>query len=98
MMILALATEVSALRERLDTHEQLAAGGRLPEPRAVEAYAPGEDVETARAAARRSLIERITRVLLEPDSPRIRAGVADQPKDRKNLNNDPLSSRNPKRL
>ncbi len=78
MMILALATEVSALRERLDTHEQLAAGARLPEPAAVEAYAPNEAVEAARAAARRSLIERITRVLLEPDSPRTRAGRPDE--------------------
>jgi hypothetical protein len=76
MMILALATEVSALRERLDTHERLAAAGRLPEPAAVEAHVPDGDVEAARSAARRSLIERITRVLLEPDSPRIRAGTA----------------------
>ncbi len=76
MMILALATEVSALRERVDTHEQLAAGGRLPEPSSVETYTPGEDVEATRAAARRSLIERITRVLFESDSPRIRARTA----------------------
>jgi hypothetical protein len=76
MMILALATEVSALRERLDTHEQLAAAGRLPEAAAVEAFTPDEAVEAARAAARRSLIERITRVLLEPDSPRVRAATA----------------------
>lgn len=73
MMILALAAEVSALRERLDTHERLAAADRLPQPEAVEAYAPPEDVEAARAAARRSLIDRITRVLLEPDHPRVRA-------------------------
>jgi hypothetical protein len=81
MMILALATEVSALRERLDTHEQLAAAGRLPEPAAIESYTPTEEVEAARAAARRSLIERITRVLLEPDSPRIRAGTAGEPNE-----------------
>ncbi len=80
-MLLALAAEVSALRERLDTHERLAAAGRLPEPAAVEAYTPGEDVEAARAAARRSLIERVTRVLLDPESPRIRAATADHPND-----------------
>ncbi len=78
MMILALATEVSALRERLDTHERLAAGGRLPEAAAVEAFTPDETVDAARAAARRSLIERVTRVLLEPDSPRVRAGTASE--------------------
>jgi hypothetical protein len=73
MMILALASEVSALRERLDTHERLAEGGRPPAPAAVETYTPGDAVEAQRAAARRSLIERVTRVLLEPDSPRVRA-------------------------
>jgi hypothetical protein len=81
MMILALATEVSALRERLDTHERLAAAGRSPDPAAVEAYTPDEAVEAARAAARRALIEHITRVLLEPDSPRIRAGTAGEPSE-----------------
>jgi hypothetical protein len=81
MMILALASEVSALRERLDTHEQLAAAGQPPVPASVESYAPNETVEAARAAARRSLIERITRVLLEPDAPRIRAATADQPNE-----------------
>lgn len=73
MMILALAAEVSALRERLDTHERLAAGEEFPRPDAVEAYAPNAAVEAARAAARRSLIDRVTRVLLEPESIRVRA-------------------------
>jgi len=77
MMILALAAEVSALRERLDTHERLAAEGQPARPDAVEAYAPTEGVETARAAARRSLIDRVTRVLLEPDSVRVRAAGAE---------------------
>jgi hypothetical protein len=67
MMILALAAEVSALRDRLDTHEQLAAAGTLPVPAAVEAYEAAPAVEAARAAARRALIERVTRVLLETD-------------------------------
>jgi len=78
MMILALAAEVSALRERLDTHERLAAAEELPRPDAVEAYAPTDAVETARAAARRSLIDRVTRVLLEPESVRVRAGEAQE--------------------
>jgi hypothetical protein len=69
MMILALAAEVSALRERLDTHERLAAGGALPTPSAVEAYEPPDAVEAARASARHSMIDRITRVLLEPTAP-----------------------------
>jgi hypothetical protein len=68
MMILALASEVSALQARLDTHERLAEAGQPPVPGAVEAYLPDESVEAARAASRRSLIDRITRVLLEPGS------------------------------
>jgi hypothetical protein len=73
MMILALAAEVSALRERLDTHEQLAAAGVPAAVDSVESFAPPKDVAAARAAARRSMIDRITRVLLEPESPRVRA-------------------------
>ncbi len=69
MMILALAAEVSALRERLDTHERLADGNQLPATPSVEAYAPTDAVEAARAEARRSLIDRITRVLLDHESP-----------------------------
>ncbi len=72
-MILALAAEVSALRERLDTHERIAAEEQLPTPAAVEAYAPSEAVEAGRAAVRRALIDRVTRVLLEPESVRVRA-------------------------
>jgi hypothetical protein len=78
MMILALAAEVSALRERLDTHERLAAAAQRPDPDAVERYAPTEEVEAARAAARRALIDRVTRVLLEPDPVRVRAAGESQ--------------------
>ncbi len=70
MMLLALASEVSALRERLDTHERLAELGQPPSAAAVEAYQPPAEVEAARAAARRSLIDRIARVLLEPETTR----------------------------
>ena len=70
MMLLALATEVSALRERLDTHERLAESRLPPLPAAVEAYEPPAEVEAARAVARRSLIDRIARVLTEPETAR----------------------------
>jgi predicted ATPase with chaperone activity len=70
MMILALASEISALRDRLDTHEQLAAAGKMADRAAVEAYESSEAVEAARAAARRTLIERVTRVLLETEMER----------------------------
>ncbi len=54
MMMLSLAAEVSALRERLDTHERLAEGAQPPTPATVEAYAPTEVVEAARARARKT--------------------------------------------
>jgi hypothetical protein len=76
MMILALAAEVSALRERLDTHERLVDGNQLPTMPSVEAYVPTEAVEAARKSARLSLIDRITRVLLDDESPQRKPGAA----------------------
>ncbi len=81
MMLLALAAEVSALRERLDTHERLAERSQPPLPAAIEAYEPPAEVETARAAARRSLIDRIARVLTEPETARQMAAASDAPAD-----------------
>ena len=71
MMILALTAEVSALRERLDTHERLAEAAKPASPAAVESFEPGVDVETERAVARRFLIDRVVRVLIEPVAPRV---------------------------
>jgi hypothetical protein len=80
-MLLALAAEVSALRERLDTHERLAEAGLPATPAAIEAYQATEGVESGRAAARRALIDRIARVLLEPQSKRDSAGAKGEPRD-----------------
>ncbi len=81
MMLLALATEVSALRERLDTHERLAALGQPPLPAAIEAYEPPAEVEAARSAARRSLVDRIARVLLEHTPQRPMAAAREPPSE-----------------
>ncbi len=81
LMILALAAEVSALRERLDTHERLAEAGVPATPAAIEAYQETEAVESSRAAARRALIDRIARVLLEPQIKRDSAGAKGEPRD-----------------
>ena len=81
LMIRALAAEVSALRERLDTHERLAATGLPVTPAATEAYRATDAVETDRAAARRALIDRIARVLLEPQIKRDSAGAKGEPRD-----------------
>ncbi len=66
MMILTLSAEVSALRERLDTHERLAAAQIPAAQIAVDGYQPSEPIEAERARARRALIERLTRVLVDP--------------------------------
>ena len=50
MMILALTAEVSALRERLDTHEKLADAGKPAATASVESFEVPETVEAARAA------------------------------------------------
>jgi hypothetical protein len=66
-MILALSAEVSALRDRLDTHEKLGDAGQLPATAAVETFEPAESQEAARAERRQTMIERITRPLLETE-------------------------------
>jgi hypothetical protein len=81
LMILALAAEVSALRERLDTHERLAESDLPATPAAVEAYRATESVEADRAAGRHALIDRIARVLLEPDIKRDSAAAKGEPRD-----------------
>jgi hypothetical protein len=63
-VVLALASEVASLRERLDTHERLAAGGALDLAR-VEAYAPDTATSTAREAWREAYIKRLFRVFTE---------------------------------
>ena len=65
LMFTALIGEVSALRERLDTHELLAAAGQVATPDAIEAFdVPAKDV-TRRAATRDAMLRRIFRVALE---------------------------------
>ena len=60
-VVLALASEVAALRERLDTHERLA-----PERIAqVEAYIPTQETLAAREAWRDAYIHRLFRVFTE---------------------------------
>jgi hypothetical protein len=59
-VVLALASEVASLRERLDTHERVA--GAYP---AVEAYLPDEAALAAREAWRDAYIRRLFRVFAE---------------------------------
>jgi hypothetical protein len=64
-ILLALISEVAAIRERLDTHERVAAGGVLPGTQAVEAYEPDAEAENEREAWRDGYIRRLFRVITE---------------------------------
>ncbi|MEM9532608.1 MAG: hypothetical protein AAGA23_16950 [Pseudomonadota bacterium] len=58
-MILVLASELSVLRDRLDTYERLSADGKAPSQADVERYQPDEETLNAREAARQDLFERL---------------------------------------
>lgn len=62
-MIVALVGEVSVVRERLDTHERLAARGKIATPEEIENYAPDEDVEDEREAWRAAMLDRVFRII-----------------------------------
>jgi hypothetical protein len=59
----ALAAEVAVLRERLDTHERLAAARGLYGPEEVDAYQPDAGANAARDRLRQAQIARVFRPL-----------------------------------
>ena len=65
MMFTALMGEVSALRERLDTHEGLGDAGKAISRAAVESYDLTLSEQEARDAARDLMMKRVFRILLE---------------------------------
>jgi hypothetical protein len=64
-ILLALVSEVASIRERLDTHERLAAGGSPPTPALVEAYTADDGTAAEREAWRGAYIRRLFRVVTE---------------------------------
>ncbi len=58
-MIMVLASEVSVLRDRLDTFERLSAAGAGPSREEVEAYEPDEACLNEREAARQEFFQRL---------------------------------------
>ncbi len=76
-IVLALMSEVSSLRERLDAHERLADAGSLPSSAAVESYRPDKAVETVRATWRKAFIRRLFRVVVEEIQVKQDAGASD---------------------
>jgi hypothetical protein len=59
-ILLALISEVAAIRDRIDTHERIAGSGA-----AVEAYLPDEAAAAEREAWRSAYIRRLFRVITE---------------------------------
>ena len=68
-MIIALTGEISVLKERVDTHEQLALAGQVATPDAIEAYEPDDSVDAARETWRTQLLGRVFRIIqaAQPD-------------------------------
>jgi hypothetical protein len=64
-VVLALASEVASLRDRLDTHERIAATGPVPATEYVEAYLPDPATLAARDAWRDAYIRRLLRVFVD---------------------------------
>ena len=65
MMLNALVIEVSVVRERLDTHEALAAEGKVATEANIEAFRVDADRQAARERRREAMLRRIYRVVLE---------------------------------
>lgn len=63
-MLMALMSEVSTLRERVDAHERLQADGKFTGPESVDDYSPDEAVEKVRGSLRQRLIAKVCRPLL----------------------------------
>jgi hypothetical protein len=72
-ILLALVSEVASIRERLDTHERIAADGSPPAIEKVETYRPDAEAAAAREAWQAAYIRRLFRVITE-DIEALRAG------------------------
>ena len=62
-IVTALAGELAVVKERLDTHERLAAAGEVATPEAIEAYEADPAAEDARELWRQGYLSRVFRVL-----------------------------------
>jgi hypothetical protein len=64
-VVLALASEVASLRDRLDTHERAADAGHLPTTALIESHTPTPATLAARETWRDAYIRRLFRVFSE---------------------------------
>ena len=62
-MMMEMASEVSVMRDRLDTHERLAASKGLYTEDDIEAFRPNEDEAQAREEWRGKFLDRILKAL-----------------------------------
>ena len=62
-IVTALAGELAVVKERLDTHERLAAAGQVATPEAIEGYESNDAVDDARELWRQGFLSRVFRVL-----------------------------------
>lgn len=58
-MIMVLASEVSVLRDRLDTFERLSAAGGGPTSEDIEQFVPDDSCLNEREAARQAFLQRL---------------------------------------
>lgn len=65
IMLVALMSEVSALRDRLDTHEAVADLGSTATTAAIEAYELTPERTAVREATRAAMLKRVLRVITE---------------------------------
>jgi hypothetical protein len=62
-MMMNMAAEISVLRDRLDTHEQVAAAKGAYTPADIEAYEPADDVRAAREAWRNKFLDKLLKTM-----------------------------------
>jgi hypothetical protein len=65
MMFVALMSEVSSLRDRIDTHEAIAQLGKPATTSDVESYQLSAERRAAREELRQSMLKRVLRVMHE---------------------------------
>lgn len=62
-MFMNMAAEISVLRDRVDTHERVAAAKGAYSPADIEAYDPPDDVRAAREAWRNTFLDRLLKTM-----------------------------------
>lgn len=65
VMLVALMSEVSALRDRLDTHEAVVELGGAPTQNAIEQYELTPERQAAREVIRQAMLKRVLRAITE---------------------------------